>query len=112
VSPSLLIDAVRAIVYGDLLMRCLYRVRPYELTKGSANKLHKKLEAICIDSLINPKSKHTFKSVCQKIVKEFDEFPIDEQLKKPKVGVVGEILVKYMPLANNYIRLALSARSL
>ena len=28
---------------------------------------------------------------------------IDEQLKKPKVGVVGEILVKYMPLANNYI---------
>ena len=37
VSPSLLIDAVRAIVYGDLLMKCLYRVRPYELTEGSAN---------------------------------------------------------------------------
>ena len=103
VSPSLLIDAVRAIVYGDLLMKCLYRVRPYELTEGSANKLHKELEAICIDSLVNPKSKHSFRSVCDKIVKAFDEFPIDEKLKKPRVGVVGEILVKYMPLANNYI---------
>ncbi|MBR4873567.1 MAG: 2-hydroxyacyl-CoA dehydratase, partial [Clostridia bacterium] len=103
VSPGLLIDAVRSIVYGDLLMKCLYRVRPYELTKGSANALHKKLEAICIDSLINPKSKYSFKTVCNMIVREFDNFPIDEQLKKPKVGVVGEILVKYMPLANNHI---------
>ena len=103
ISPKLLIDAVRAIVYGDLFMRCLYRVRPYELAEGSANELHKQLEAVCIDSLINPKSKHSFNSVCKQIVKAFDEFPINEQIKKPKVGVVGEILVKYMPLANNHI---------
>ena len=103
ISPKLLIDAIHAIVYGDLLMRCLYRVRPYELAKGSANALHQQLEAMCIDSLINPKSKHHYKAVCKKIVKAFDEFPIDEQLRKPRVGVVGEILVKYMPLANNYI---------
>ena len=103
ISPKLLIDAIHAIVYGDLLMRCLYRVRPYELTKGSANALHQKLEAMCIDSLINPKSKYHYKALCRQIVKAFDEFPIDEQLKKPRVGVVGEILVKYMPLANNHI---------
>ena len=103
ISPKLLIDAVRAIVYGDLIMRCLYRVRPYELEEGSANALHKKLERACIDSLVNPKSKYHFKSLCKKIVNEFDALPINEQLKKPKVGVVGEILVKYMPLANNYI---------
>ena len=100
---KLLIDAVKAVVYGDLFMRCLYRVRPYELEVGSANKLHKELEAMCIDTLINPENKLTFKQVCEKIVSEFDNFPIDEQLKKPKVGVVGEILVKYMPLANNHI---------
>ena len=103
INLKLLMDAVKGVVYGDLLMKCLYRVRPYELTKGSANELHKQLEAVCIDSLINPKSKRSFKSVCKQIVKAFDEFPIDEQLKKPKVGVVGEILVKYMPLANNHI---------
>ena len=41
--------------------------------------------------------------MCQRIVSEFDEFPIDENLKKPRVGIVGEILVKYMPLANNHL---------
>lgn len=103
ISPKLLIDAVHAVVYGDLLMRCLYRVRPYELTKGSANALHAQLRSLCIESLVNPKSKLRYKAVCKQIVKAFDELPIDEQLKKPKVGVVGEILVKYMPLANNHI---------
>ena len=102
-SPSLLLSAVRALVYGDLLMKCLYRVRPYELTPGSANALHAKLRQICIDSLVDPKSPYRFKTVCEQIVKEFDEFPIDENLRKPRVGVVGEILVKYMPLANNHV---------
>ena len=102
-TPKLIIDAAKALVYGDLFMRCLYKVRPYELKQGSANVLHKKLEEICIDSLVNPKTPYRYKKVCEQIVKEFDEFPIDEKLKKPRVGVVGEILVKYMPLANNHI---------
>ena len=103
ISPKLLIDAVRAVVYGDLLMRCLYCVRPYEKIAGSANELHQELERLCIDSLINPKSPYRYKTMCQKIVRAFDELPIHEDLKKPRVGVVGEILVKYMPLANNHI---------
>ena len=41
--------------------------------------------------------------MCEGIVKEFDELEIDESVVKPKVGIVGEILVKYMPLANNYL---------
>ena len=102
-SPALLIDAVHALVYGDLFMRCLYRVRPYEITPGSANELHKKWQEICIDSLINPKTGYTYKGVCKGIVNDFDTLPIDETLKKPRVGVVGEILVKYMPLANNHL---------
>lgn len=102
-TPSLLLDACHALVYGDLFMRCLYRVRPYELTPGSANALHKKLKKICIDSLTNKKSKHRYKQVCKMIVDEFDKFPINDKLHKPRVGVVGEILVKYMPLANNHL---------
>ena len=102
-SPGLLMGAARGIVYGDLFMRCLYRVRPYEIEKGSANALHRQWQAIAIDSLVNDKSQWTYQAVCQGIVNAFDEFPIDETLRKPRVGVVGEILVKYMPLANNHL---------
>ena len=102
-TPSFIMDAAHAVVYGDLFMRCLYRVRPYEITPGSANALHKKWQDICIDSLTNNKSKYRYKDVCRGIVTAFDNFPIDETLKKPRVGIVGEILVKYMPLANNHL---------
>ena len=90
-------------MYGDLFMRCLYRVRPYEKTPGSAEVLHQKWKDICVDSLVNPKSPYRYKDVCRGIVEAFDTFPIDETLRKPRVGVVGEILVKYMPLANNHL---------
>ncbi len=102
-SYGLIRDGARAIVYGDLFMRCLYHVRPYELTPGSANALHDKWEKIAIDSIINPKSKYSYREVCKGIVDAFDNFPIDESIKKPRVGIVGEILVKYMPLANNHL---------
>ena len=101
--PKLIFAVAHAVIYGDLFMRCLYKVRPYEKTPGSANLLHKKWEDIAIDSLINPKSKHSYAQVCRGIVDAFDNFPIDESIIKPKVGVVGEILVKYMPLANNHL---------
>ncbi len=103
IRPGVLMDAMRSLIYGDLLMRCLYRVRPYEVTPGSANALHKKWRDICIDSLVNENSKYRYKEVCAGIVEAFDKFPIDETVKKPRVGVVGEILVKYMPLANNHV---------
>ena len=100
---ALVKDAAYALLYGDLIMRCLYRVRPYEVTEGSANKLHKELEKMCIDSLVNPDTKYSYKGVCNEIVEAFGSLPIDETLKKPRVGIVGEILVKYMPLANNHL---------
>lgn len=101
--PKLIMDAAKAVVYGDLFMRCLYRVRPYEQEKGTANALHSYWQKIAVDSLINPKSRWTYRKVCRGIVDAFDRFPIDEALRKPRVGVVGEILVKYMPLANNHL---------
>ena len=97
----MLLDAAHAIVYGDLFLRCLYRVRPYELEPGSANALHKKWEKRCIEQLVEGHS--TYADVCRGIVEDFDELPIDETLSKPRVGIVGEILVKYMPLANNHL---------
>ena len=102
-SAGLVTDAAKTIVYGDLFMRCLYRVRPYEVIPGSADALHKKWQDICIDSLINSKTQYTYKEVCRGIINAFDSFPIDETIRKPRVGIVGEILVKYMPLANNHL---------
>ena len=103
VSLPLAIEMAHGIVYGDLMMKCLYRVRPYEKVKGSAEAMHQKWLSICLDQLTNPDTKYKFTEVCEGIVKDFDELPIDENLRKPRVGIVGEILVKYMPLANNHL---------
>ena len=101
--PRLILKAMQGVVYGDLFMRCLYRVRPYEITPGDANALHRHWREIAVDSLVNPKSRWSYREVCQGIVEAFDSLPIHEDLRKPRVGIVGEILVKYMPLANNHL---------
>ncbi len=100
---GLLIEMLQAVVYGDLLMRCLYRVRPYEKIKGSADALHSHWRSKCIDALTSKHSTKQYKRICREIVEDFDRLPIHENLQKPRVGVVGEILVKYMPLANNHL---------
>ena len=103
IPPGLLLAAAKAVVFGDLFMRCLYRVRPYEKEAGAANTLHRHLREKCIDALVNPRSRYTYAGLCREIVAAFDAFPIREDLVKPRVGIVGEILVKYMPLANNHL---------
>lgn len=102
VTPKLLITSMQSVVYGDIFMRVLYRTRPYEKVPGSANALHDKWLKICIKSLENAKWSE-YKRNIKGIIHDFDELPIDETLKKPRVGVVGEILVKFLPAANNYL---------
>ncbi len=102
ITPKLLITAMEALVYGDVFMRILYRTRPYEKVPGSANALHEKWKKICIKSLEDGKWGEYKKNI-RGMVKEFDELPLYEDLKKPRVGIVGEILVKFLPSANNYL---------
>ena len=102
-SAGALLDLFQAAVYGDLLMRCLYRVRPYELVPGSANAMHQKWKNKCILALTGKHPMRLYRRYCKEIVKDFDTLPLDESIRKPRVGVVGEILVKYMPLANNHL---------
>ena len=100
-TPKLLNHMVQAFVYGDLFMRVLYRTRPYEAVKGSANALYVKWnEKVKRD--IAKADIGTFKQNLRDIVKEFDDLELLD-IVKPRVGVVGEILVKYHPLANNDI---------
>lgn len=92
-----------ALVFGDIFMRCVYRMRPYEKVKGSANEMHRKWETACKEFLSSKHPSHSqFKRLCRDIIRDFDELPIQD-IKKPKVGVVGEILVKFLPAANNYL---------
>ena len=102
VTPKLLITAMQALVYGDIFMRVLYKTRPYEKVPGSANALHAKWRDICKESLKNGKWGE-YKRNVRGIIRDFDNLPIYEDMKKPKVGVVGEILVKFLPAANNYL---------
>ncbi|MCD2345435.1 2-hydroxyacyl-CoA dehydratase [Clostridium guangxiense] len=100
-SVSTGIKAIKAILYGDLFMRVLYKVRPYEKIKGSANSLYNKWVQICKEDVKNVRIK-SFKNNVNNIVYEFDNFEINP-VEKPKVGLVGEILVKFHPTANNNI---------
>ncbi len=90
-------------VFGDIFMRCVYRMRPYEVEKGSVNAMHQKWLSKCREFL---SGKHLsfgkFKKICRQMIEEFDAIPITD-VKKPRVGIVGEILVKYMPVANNHL---------
>lgn len=90
------------LLYGDLLMRVLYRVRPYEKIPGSAEILYNKWVDKCKSHLRIGDFK-TFKDNVRRIVQDFDNLEIKDFLNKPRVGVVGEILVKYHPLANNNV---------
>lgn len=101
VTPTLLHRLLIAILTGDVLMRVLYRTRPYELVPGSANALYEKWSAYA-EKQVKSLSPYGYHKMLKKIIKEFDELPL-RPIKKPRVGVVGEILVKFHPTANNDI---------
>lgn len=100
-SLGMLNKVMMAVIYGDLLMNVLFRVRPYEKIKGSANALYEKWVNQCMNSL-QKSDRKSFKENIRNIVREFDTLEITNE-KKPRVGLVGEILVKFHPTANNNV---------
>ena len=100
-SMALIIRCIMALIYGDMFMKVLYATRPYEAEKGAANALYEKFAAEAKE-IIKKASWYRFKKHLAEIVEAFSELPLCD-VKKPRVGVVGEILVKYHPTANNDI---------
>ena len=100
ITLPLAMRAFMGLIYGDVLSRCLYRVRPYEAEKGAANKMYEKWNAK-IKQDIKSLSLAKFNSNVRAIVSDFDSIPCLD-IVKPRVGLVGEILVKYHPMANNF----------
>ena len=100
--PELLVKALYALLYGDLIMQLLYRVRPYEAEAGSADALYDRMMAEAKGVLLSA-SRRSFYGLCQRTVDAFEALPLVNDRSKPRVGVVGEILVKFHPTANNQV---------
>ncbi len=103
-NADLLIRAAYSALFGDIFMRCVYRMRPYEKEPGSVDALHAEWVKKC-QKFVSGKSMNylTFQKMCRQIVRDFDAVPIFEDMRKPRVGIVGEILVKFAPAANNHL---------
>ena len=101
---KLITRAAYAIVFGDVMMRCVYRMRPYELKKGMVEAKHLKWKHICTEFLTKTNGLNLPKvqRLAVQMIRDFDAIPIREE-RRPRVGIVGEILVKYAPAANNYL---------
>jgi len=103
-TPALIQHALYALEFGDIFMRCVYATRPYEAVPGTTNALHAawKEKVIAFISQDKILSHAQYKKMCREIIRDFDHVKRLD-IKKPRVGVVGEILVKFHPAANNYL---------
>ncbi len=102
-SPALVLRGIYAAVFGDIFMKCVYRMRPYEAVPGTTNKIHRKWAEV-VKKFVSEgyPSRKRFKKLCKEIINDFDNIETLD-IKKPRVGIVGEILVKFLPAANNHL---------
>ena len=102
-NADMLIRAAMGAQFGDIFMRCTYRLRPYEATPGSVEGMHQKWLKI-VQEFVSSRhvSLRKFNRLCRDIIRDFDAIPILD-IKKPRVGIVGEILVKFSPAGNNHL---------
>ncbi len=93
---------IRSLIYGDLLQKMLTKNRVYEVNKGETQKLFDKWMVKCKE-LVQTTSNKQFKQSIYDIVNDFEQIELDTSVVKPKVGIVGEVLIKYHPFGNNYV---------
>ena len=101
ITPGFINRALQAVVYGDLLMKLTLSTRPYEKKPNETNKLMKCWQEKCITSLKRGSLKEFNKNI-KDIIKDYDSIEINDVMK-PKVGIVGEILIKYHDFGNDYL---------
>ncbi len=93
---------LRGVLYGDLLQKMLTKNRAYEKNKGETQALFDKWMEKCKEILKSGNSKE-FKQSIYDIVNDFEKIELDTSIEKPKVGIVGEVLIKYHPFGNNFV---------
>ena len=101
-TPKMMDKMIKAVLLGDLLQKMLHKNRAYEVNKGDTDKVFdkwmeksKKLVTKCTNS--------EFKQAIYDMVDDFEKIEVDMTNVKPKVGIVGEVLIKYHPFGNNYV---------
>lgn len=99
---SLVEKLIRAVVYGDLLQKMLTKNRAYEKNKGETQKLYEQWLEKC-KGLVRKSTNKQFKQSIYDIVNDFEKIELDTSVVKPKVGIVGEVLIKYHPYGNNFV---------
>ena len=101
-SPGIIERLIKGIVYGDLLQKMLYKNRPYEINKGETQRLYNEWMLRC-KGFVAKSSIKEFKQSIYDMVNAFEKIELDTSIKKPKVGIVGEILIKYHHFGNNFV---------
>ena len=102
ITISLMERLLKAVVYGDLLQKMLYKNRAYEVNKGETQAVFDKWMEKC-KALVVKSTNKEYKQSIYDIVNDFEKIELDTSIKKPRVGIVGEILIKYHPFGNNYV---------
>ena len=101
-TPKLIEKLLRAIILGDLLQKMLHKNRAYEITKGESDKKYNEWLEKCKE-IVSHGSWKQFKQSIYDIVDAFEKIDLDMSVTKPRVGIVGEVLIKYHPFGNNYV---------
>ena len=102
ITPKLVEKLLKVVVYGDLLQKMLTKNRAYEVHKGETQKLYDTWMEKC-KKLLEHSSIAEFKQSIYDMVEDFEKIELDTSVEKPKVGIVGEVLIKYHPFGNNFV---------
>ncbi len=102
ISVKLVEKLLKAVIYGDLLQKLTFRNRAYEVKKGETKKKYEQWMEKC-KKLVADSNYKEFKASIQEMVDDFEKIKLDLTVQKPRVGIVGEVLIKYHPFGNNFI---------
>ena len=101
VSPRLALKALQGVIYGDLLMKLRYATRPYEVHIGETDRVFEEWSEKCKNAIITG-NLFEFQKNVKAIIHDFDHIKIKKK-NIPKVGIVGEILIKYHAFGNDFL---------
>ena len=93
---------LKMVVYGDLLQKMLTKNRAYEINHGETQNLFNEWMEKC-KKLLEKSTLKEFKQSIYDIVNDFEKIELNTSIEKPKVGIVGEVLIKYHPFGNNFV---------
>ncbi len=101
---SFLKKAMAAVIVGDFIMMIKNQCEPYEVTPGATAAVIGKWQKFFLKGWKSGKAT-TFGTIKQYFPKMLDDFAAIERRNeaRPRVGIVGEIYVKYAPVGNNHL---------